>query len=69
MVEVCRVVVMALMKVVLVNRASTLLTKVVGSSAFERSMSNYYPIDEHIYGLSQEQKLVIKYLCIFHGNL
>ncbi|KDR20512.1 isovaleryl-CoA dehydrogenase, mitochondrial [Zootermopsis nevadensis] len=49
---------MALSKAVFVNRFSTLLTRVAGSSASERRLSNYYPIDEHIFGLSEEQKLL-----------
>lgn len=67
----CIVVVdMALSKAVFVNRFSTLLTRVAGSSASERRLSNYYPIDEHIFGLSEEQKLVIKLLYVFcNGNL
>lgn len=56
---------MALSKAVLVNRFSTLLTRVAGSSTSERRLSNYYPIDEHIFGLSEEQKLVIKLLYVF----
>lgn len=52
---------MALRTIVFGSRVSTLLTRVVGSSASGRSLSNYYPIDEHISGLSEEQKLVIKH--------
>jgi hypothetical protein len=62
--EFVAILVMALGRVVLLNGASTLLRRAVAISAFGRSLSNYYPIDEHIFGLSEEQRLVIK-LCIY----
>jgi hypothetical protein len=49
------------------NSISTLLRRsVTGTNAIQRSLSNYLPIDEHIYGLTEEQKQVITHLYTFH---
>jgi hypothetical protein len=53
----------ALREVMLVYRVSTLLRRAGAlSHASQRSLSNYYPIDEHLFGLTEEQKQVIRYL-------
>jgi hypothetical protein len=58
---------MALRRAVYRNNIATLLKRsVTVTSAVQRSLSNYFPIDEHIFGLTQEQTQVIKHLYIFH---
>ena len=52
--------VMMLRRALCRNNISTLLrSSVTGTNAIQRSLSNYFPIDEHIYGLTEEQKQVI----------
>ena len=58
---------MALRRAVCGNSVSTLLrSSVTVTNAIQRSLSNYFPIDEHIYGLTEEQKQVVTHLYIFH---
>ena len=59
--------VMMLRRALCRNNISTLLrSSVTGTNAIQRSLSNYFPIDEHIYGLTEEQKQVITHSYIFH---
>jgi hypothetical protein len=59
--------VMALRRAVCRNSVSTLLRRSVAvTNAIQRSLSNYFSIDEHIYGLTEEQKQVITHLYISH---
>jgi hypothetical protein len=58
---------MALRGAVYRNSVSTLRRRLVTvTNAIQRSLSNYFSIDEHIYGLTEEQKQVITHLYIFH---
>jgi hypothetical protein len=58
---------MALRRAVCRNNIATLLKgSVTVTSSVQRSLSNYFPIDEHVYGLTQEQQQVITHLYIFH---
>jgi hypothetical protein len=58
---------MALRRAMCGNSVSTLLRRsVTVTNAIQRSLSNYFSIDEHIYGLTEEQKQVITHLYIFH---
>jgi hypothetical protein len=53
---------------VLVNSVSSILRKVVAIvHTSQRSLSDYYSIDEHIFGLSEEQKQVM-HLYFFHDS-
>jgi len=58
---------MALRSAVYWNGVAALLRRsVTGTNAIQRSLSNYFPIDEHIYGLTEEQKQVVTHLYIIH---
>ena len=53
---------MALRRAVYRNSVSTLLRRsVTVTNAIQRSLSNYFSVDEHIFGLTDEQKQVITY--------
>lgn len=47
---------MAVRKVICKTWSSSLLTRIVPKNNFPRFLSDYYPIDENIFGLSEEQK-------------
>jgi len=54
---------MALRRAVYRNGVATLLRRsVTATNAIQRSLSNYFPIDEHIYGVTEEQKQVVTHI-------
>jgi hypothetical protein len=57
---------MALQSALCRNGILTVLRSVTVTNSIQRSLSNYFPVDEHIYGLTEEQKQVITHLYIFH---
>jgi hypothetical protein len=58
---------MALQKAVYLNGVTNLLRRSVAvTHGTHRVLSNYFAIDEYIFGLTQEQKQVMTYLYIFN---